>query len=315
MADWKTAQPETVANFSATAYYFGRLLFELLGVPIGLVDVSYSGSCIEAWMSPATSESFQDTKIPRPGDSIYSPNRTPTVLFNGMLNPVIGYTIKGVIWYQGETNYINAEQYTKLLSTMVGEWRRLWDQGSFPFYYAQIAPFDYSVFHTTDDYEEKYNSAYLREAQLKAMNSIPNSGMAVLLDIGEKDNIHPMNKEAGGHRLAYWALAKTYGIGGFGFSSPTLKEMNINDNSVIITFDNAPNGITSFGKEISLFEVAGENRQFFPAKAVLARKSVVVYSEDVPKPVAVRYAFKDFIIGELFSTEGLPVSSFRTDNW
>lgn len=312
---WEMAEPKTVAEFSATAYFYGRLLNEILDVPVGLICVSYGGSCIEAWMSSNTTEIYEGVGIPKPGDTLKAPNRTPSVLFNNMLSPVIGYTIKGVIWYQGETNYINAEKYTRLFSTMVKEWRELWEQGEFPFYYMQIAPFDYKIYKPNAVYQEKFNSAYLREAQLKALDVIPNCGMAVLMDIGEEFCIHPSDKKTGGERLAYISLAQTYGIEGIGYNTPTVKEAVPNDTSVVISFDNMPNGLTSYGKEITTFEIAGEDRIFHPAKAILRSKSVIVYSQDVKKPVAVRYAFKDFVKGELFSNEGIPVSSFRTDNW
>lgn len=197
---------------------------------------------------------------------------------------------------------------------MVKEWRTLWNIGEFPFYYAQIAPYNYSLLTPKETVKKQY-AAYLRDAQRKAADKIPNSGMAVLLDIGEENNIHPANKETGGKRLAYWALAKTYGINGFGYASPTVDTMVIKDTSAIISFRNIPNGLTTFGKEPSLFEIAGADKQFYPAKAIVGRKSVTVFSPNVKKPVAVRYAFKDFVTGDLYSTEGLPASSFRTDDW
>jgi sialate O-acetylesterase len=312
--EWKEASPETVANFSATGYYFGKLLNEVLDIPIGLICVSYGGSCIQAWMSQDTAQPFESTRIPEAGDSIKVPNRTPTALFNGMLNPVIGYGIKGAIWYQGETNYKEPDNYPFLFSTMVKEWRTLWKIGNFPFYYAQIAPFDY--FSLDAKTPEKWvSSAYIREAQLKSMDSIPNSGMAVLMDIGEEKSIHPAQKEVGGKRLAYWALARTYDIQGFGYASPSFKTIEIKDSCAVVSFNNIPNGLTSFGKELKCFEIAGADQKFFPAKAVLGAKSVTVSAPEVKNPVAVRYAFKDFVTGDLFSTEGLPVSSFRSDNW
>ena len=312
---WLQAEPGTVANFSATAYYFAKLLNEVLDVPVGLIHVSYGGSCIETWMSKETTETYEGVGIPQPGDSVKVPNRTPTVLFNSMLSPVIGYTIKGAIWYQGETNYINADQYTRLFSTMVKEWRTRWGQGDFPFYYAQIAPFDYRLYKPGKDYYEKLNSAFLREAQLKALDVIPNSGMAVLMDLGEEFCIHPADKKTGSERLAYWALAKTYRIEGIGYACPVLKEMTVNDTSVILSFYNIPNGLTSYGKEVINFEVAGNDKVFYPARAVLRRTSVILLCWEVKEPVAVRYAFKDYVVGELFSTEGIPVPSFRTDDW
>ena len=144
---------------------------------------------------------------------------------------------------------------------------------------------------------------------------IPNSGMAVLMDIGEENNIHPVDKEKGGDRLAYLALAKTYGINGFEFESPKYKAMEIIGSTITISFDDAPNGLTSYGKEVTGFEIAGEDKVFYPAQAVLRRKSVQLSSAQVAKPVAVRYLFKDFTKAELFSVGGLPVSSFRTDEW
>jgi sialate O-acetylesterase len=312
---WETASPKSTANFSATAWYFGSLLQEVLDVPIGLIHVSYGGSSMEAWMNQEMLKDFASAKIPTVKEDLAKdPNRVPTTLFNGMLSPVIGYGIKGCIWYQGESNYERASEYTALMKKMVSSWRGLWKQGDFPFYYAQIAPFNYAQFHPKD-YLEKYNSAYLREAQLKASTAIPNSAMAVLMDIGEENSIHPMDKEKGGSRLAYLALAKTYGVEGFEFESPKYKAMEIKDNSVTVSFDDAPNGITSYGKEVTGFEIAGEDKVFYPAKTEVRRKSVVLTSDKVTKPIAVRYLFKDFAKAELFSTGGLPISSFRTDEW
>lgn len=313
-AKWKVADAAAIRNFSATGYYFGRMLYEMMDVPIGLIEVAFGGSCVQAWMSKETSTTFEDAAIPKPGDEIPTPNRTPTVLFNGMLHPVIGYTMKGCIWYQGETNYKEADRYLELFPKMVAEWRKLWGIGEFPFYYAQIAPNTYSIY-TPGEYNEKYNSAYLREAQLKAMDVIPNSGMAVLMDVGEEFNIHPMKKKEGGERLALWALGQTYGFRDFSYKSPTFNDIEVKGSQLIVSFNNASNGLTTFGKELTGFEIAGENKVFYPADAHLRAKSVVLTSPQVEKPVAVRYAFKDFIVGTLYGTDGLPVSSFRSDDW
>jgi sialate O-acetylesterase len=197
---------------------------------------------------------------------------------------------------------------------MVQEWRKKWDQGDFPFYYAQIAPFDYSSY-TPDDTLTIPNSAFLREAQRRCMMKIPNSGMAVLMDTGEKKSIHPARKKEAGERLAYWALAKTYGMTGFGYASPEFEGINIDGDKAVITFTNIPNGLTSFGKVLTCFEIAGVDKKFYPAIATLGRKSVTLISPEVKAPVAVRYAFRNWVVGDLFSNEGLPVSSFRSDNW
>ncbi|MGV3509648.1 MAG: sialate O-acetylesterase [Sphingobacteriaceae bacterium] len=311
---WKVAAPESIANFSATGYYFGRLLNEMLDVPIGLINVSYSGSFAEAWMSSENLKQFPEVKIPAKGDTIKAVSRTPTTLYNGMLYPITGYGIKGAIFYQGESNYERPDKYEEMFPAMVKEWRSLWKQGDFPFYYVQIAPYNYAQLPPFN-YGGKFNSAYLRDAQRKSLSKISNSAMAVVLDIGEENMIHPANKEAGGKRLALLALANTYGLKGFGFASPLYKSMSVNGSVATISFDNAGNGLTSFSKELTTFEIAGANKVFYPAKASINGSSVSVSSPMVKEPVAVRYAFKDFVVGDLFNTEGLPASSFRTDDW
>ncbi len=311
---WKEAEPESVSNFSATGYFFGRILNDMLDVPVGLINVSYSGSFAEAWMSPEALKAFPEIKVPAKGDTIKAVSRTPTTLYNGMLYPITGYGIKGAIYYQGESNYERPDRYEELFPTMVKEWRSLWKQGDFPFYYVQIAPYNYAQLPPYN-YGGKFNSAYLRDAQRKSLTKIPNSAMAVVMDIGEENMIHPANKEAGGKRLAFLALANSYGLKGFGFASPLYKSIAVNGSIATISFDNANNGLTSFGKELSSFEIAGANKTFYPAKATINGSSVSVSSPMVKEPVAVRYAFKDFIVGDLFNTEGLPASSFRTDEW
>ena len=313
-AAWQEAAPEAVSNFSATAYYFGKTLSELLRVPIGLINVSYGGSPIESWMAAKTLEGFDGINVPGKQDSIKSPNRTPTALYNGMLHPVIGFGIKGMIWYQGESNYDRPDEYERLFPAAVQQWREEWKQGEFPFYFAQIAPYNYAQLPPYN-VGGKYNSAYLRYAQRKAAGQIPNAAMAVLLDLGEEANIHPAHKKEAGERLSLLALSKTYGLKGFGAESPAYDTLVITNGIAEVKFRYATNWLTSYGKELTLFEIAGKDKQFHPAKAVIHRGSVMVSSPVVKEPVAVRYAFHDFTVGELFSTEGLPVSSFRTDNW
>lgn len=311
---WKTANPESVSNFSATAYHFGQMLQELLCVPVGLVNVSYSGSSLEAWMSADELKAFPEVKVPVKGDTIKEVSRTPTTLYNGMLHPVIGFGMRGFIFYQGESNYERSDRYEELFPAFVNNLRKAWNIGEFPFYYAQIAPFKYN-YPNTDTTNVKLNSAYLRDAQRKALPKIANAGMAVLMDIGELENIHPARKKEGGQRLAYLALAQTYGLKGFGSVSPAYESIAIDKEKVTVKFGNLPNGLTAFGKTLSLFEVAGSDKKFYPAKAVIAGSSVVVSADEVKNPVAVRYAFKNFVVGDLFGNDGLPVSSFRTDNW
>jgi sialate O-acetylesterase len=304
---WKTSEPENVSEFSATAYYFGLMLSKALNVPVGLINTSWGGTRIEPWISEAGFKKFDWVKLP---DKIQKSNlsqQTPTVLFNAMINPMVGFGIRGAIWYQGEANRTEAAQYQQLLPGLPENWRSLWGIGEFPFYYVQIAPYDYG--------QSGSNSAFLREAQLKASAAISNLGMACIMDCGEKDCIHPANKAAAGNRLAYLALSKTYGKKGFASEGPVLKEMKVEGPQVKLTFDNAMNGLTSFGKELLCFEIAGSNKRFYPAKAFITNAGITLFSPSVNEPVSVRYAFKDFIIGDLFNTEGLPASSFRTDTW
>jgi sialate O-acetylesterase len=304
---WKNCEPENVSEFSATAYYFGLMLNKVLKVPVGLINTSWGGTLIEPWISEEGIRKFDFVKLPDKNQQGTLSPQTPTVLYNAMINPIVGFGIRGAIWYQGESNRNEASQYVQLLPGMVENWRSLWGIGEFPFYYIQIAPFDYGP--------TGLNSAYLREAQLKASTAIPNIGMASIMDIGEKDCIHPANKKAGSDRLAFLALTGTYGKSGFASSGPVLKEMTISGSMVKLTFNNAANGLTSFGKELSCFEIAGANKRFYSANAFISGGSITLFCPSVPEPVAVRYAFKDFIIGDLFNTEGLPASSFRTDQW
>ncbi|MBN2632327.1 MAG: sialate O-acetylesterase [Bacteroidales bacterium] len=305
---WKPCEPENVSQFSATAYFFGLLLNQALDVPVGLINTSWGGTRIEPWISESGFGDFDWVQLPdKTANTEKLSQQTPTVLYNAMINPIAGYGIRGAIWYQGESNRNEYARYEKLMPGLALNWRAMWGIGEFPMYYVQIAPYDYG--------STGANSAFLREAQLKASTAIPNFGMACIMDTGEKDCIHPANKKAAGDRLAYLALVKTYGKKGFACEGPVLKEMIIDGNQVKLTFDNAANGITSFGKELSCFEVAGANKRFYPAQAFITGTGITLFSPTVNQPVAVRYAFKDFVIGDLFNTEGIPASSFRTDEW
>ncbi len=310
---WDISNPETTHGYSATAYFFGRMLQKTLNVPVGLITASWGGTTIQPWMNDEACQEFEfyktikrDTPLPKlPAPKI------PTTLFNAMINPMVGYGIRGAIWYQGESNKWEPEAYQRLLPAMIKGWRAKWEQGDFPFYYAQVAP------HGKNDVLP--NGGFLREALLKATTTVPNVGMASTMDIGEQNVIHPANKEAIGKRLAYLALYQTYDTKGINPASPTFKSMTFQQDTAVIDFDNAPYGLTSYGKELSLFEIAGNDKVFYPAKATIVRKGtenlIMVKSDSVPQPVAVRYAFKNFVVGDLFGTNGMPVSSFRTEEW
>lgn len=306
---WNEAGPASVREFSATAYYFGRELRQALGVPVGLIVTAWGGSACEAWMTADWLKAFPDAKIPSSPEDIKSKNRTPTVLYNGMLRPLIGVTMRGVIWYQGEDNVPRYKTYADMLTTMIRGWRTEWKQGDFPFYFCQIAPYDYSLIKWDT------NSAFLREQQAKAELMNNNCGMAVLMDAGLEYGIHPRKKNLAGQRLALLALNKTYGIEGLSAESAYYNDVTFKNDTAVVTFNRA--GMWVYGKnglKSDLFEVAGEDRVFHPAKAWIERSKVYMKSDSVSRPVAVRYAFKDWADGDLYC-DGLPVSSFRTDNW
>ena len=312
---WNLCEPVNVREFSATAYYFGRELRLTLNVPVGLVVTAWGGSSCEAWMNRDNVRPFVTEKspyqIPYTKEDIKSPNRQPTVLYNGMLHPIIGYGIRGAIWYQGEDNVPRYQDYAQQMQTMVGEWRKEWGVGEFPFYYCQIAPYDYSRIGWN------YNSALLREQQYIAEQQIPNVGMAVLMDAGIEKGIHPPKKNIAGQRLAMLAMTKTYGMQGVTASSARFKQMHVEDGIAFLEFENSK--MCLYGKDNTFtsenFEIAGEDRVFHKAKVELYKyKMLKVSSPDVPNPVAVRYAFRNWVDGDLFC-DGMPVSSFRTDNW
>lgn len=307
--EWQVSEPQSVREFSATAYYFGKELRQMLDVPVGLICAAWGGSACEAWMTADWLRAFPDAKIPQQESDIKSKNRTPTVLYNGMLSPIVGYTMRGAIWYQGEDNVPRFQTYAEMQAAMVKGWRSEWKQGDFPFYYCQIAPYDYTLVNM------KPNSALLREQQAKAELMIPNCGMAVLMDCGMEWGIHPRKKNLAGQRLALLALDNTYGVKGLTSKSAYYKEMTISNDTCTVSFERADMWI--YGEKGYLsecFELAGADKVFHPAKAVVQRSKVIVTCEEVKKPVAVRYAFKDWVQGDLYC-DGIPVSSFRSDDW
>ena len=307
---WNESSPETARHFSAVAYQFGKVLFDSLKVPIGLISSSWGGARIEFWMNGNSLEPFPEVRILAGIDTMKVPEKAPTALYNGMIAPLVKYAIRGVIWYQGESNRDKPLLYAKLLPAMVAEWRRLWQEDDMPFYYVQIAPFAYP------NDKKPLLGALMREAQLKAQKNIPHSGMAVIMDAGSELKIHPPDKTIPGQRLAYHALAKTYNRKGIAHESPSYRSMKSDGDKIIISFDHASRGLKSTGDRLSNFEIAAADKVFFPATAkILPGGKVEVRSTAVKSPVAVRYAFKNWAVGDLFSTEGLPASSFRTDNW
>lgn len=303
---WEEAMPISVRDFSATAYYFGKLLQESLKVPVGLIHSSWGGTPIEAWMSQEMLTDFPSAKIPTANEDVKTKPQTPTVLFQAMIRPLAGVAIKGVIWYQGESNRNRYDTYAAMFKSMSDGWRKAWNQeDTMPFYFCQIAPFGY---------RDGANSALVREAQTKAAKEL-NTGMAVLMDAGEENCIHPAKKRVAGERLGLLALNKTYGNTSITCESPVFKNIEIKDGNITVNFEGAPMGLFAKNAASQLFTVAGNDQVFHPAKAVINKNTVIVKCDEVAEPVAVRYAFENFVVGDLFSTEGLPVSSFRSDNW
>jgi len=309
--EWKMSNTEVASEFSAVAYLYGSMLQKKLNVPVGIIVSSWGGTKIQTWMDAESLTDFPKdlneytTKI----DTAKEKQKLPTTLFNGMIAPFAGYGIKGFIWYQGETNRYDPAGYLKLLPKMVSSWRTHWQsKDSLPFYYVQIAP--YGNKDTTKSVRG------VREAQMKALAIIPNSGMAITTDIGTEAFIHPPYKKEVSQRLLYWALAKTYGYKGILYSGPIYNSMFINKNIATIKFDYAERGLSTYGNDLVNFEIAGEDRIFYQATAKIQSDGTLdVWCDKVPNPVAVRYAWKDYVKGELFNTAGLPASSFRTDEW
>lgn len=309
---WQQANANNVANFSAVAYFFGQQLQEILNVPVGLIHTSWGGSKVQAWMSEEVLNEYQ--KVDLTGvDLSKKTNQIPTVLFNAMINPLIPYTIRGALWYQGESNRNEPNKYTELFPAMVNDWRTRWEIGDFPFYYVQIAPFSYRK--DIDEFNNSRNTAFLREAQLQCLDLIPNSGIAITMDIGDKYCIHPPIKKEVADRLLLNALNQTYGYKGVDFAAPIFHSQKEKDGGILLKFRNVETGLYSYDK-LGGFEIAGEDKVFYPAKAkIVNRKDVFVISKDVSNPVAVRYAWCNWIKGTLYDTNLLPASSFRTDKW
>lgn len=304
--DWAVCDSLTMKNFSAVGYFFGKKLQNTLNVPIGLIDMSWGGSFMDSWVPEAIATLYPETrrsaqKMPK---APWAPNK-PGVLYNGMVAPITSFPIAGVIWYQGEANRHDASAYYRLTHLLVDSWRGLW-QIEMPFYYVQIAPFTYG---------DKYQTAATHESQTKAMD-IPKSGMIVTTDLVDNlKDIHPAYKKEVGSRLANWALAETYGQKTGLYKSPQYRSMQVEGSKIRLTFDHAPNGLVVKGTDIAEMEIAGSDKVFTKAQARIKGNTLEVWSDEIRNPVAVRFAFRDAPVPNLFSKEGLPVIPFRTDDW
>ena len=311
--EWLEANFKNTPNFSAVAYSFAKYLNQVLDIPFGIINSPKDGSVAEAWISQDVLKKITTNKEL----SYYAkqPHNNPSVLFNGMINAIIPFTIKGVIWYQGEGNSGRYQNYMKLMNGLIKNWRDEWGLGDFPFYFVQLAP------NGSLGQGNGTSQAFLREAQLRTMLSVENTGMAVTLDIGSTITNHPPEKLLIGKRLAYWALAKNYGFNGLPHSGPVYESMKVKNNKVYVNFKFAKNGVTSYGKPLSGFEIAGEDKIFYSADALIdphwsagwENRSVLTLSnKNVPNPLYIRYGWKNYIEGALYNVEGLPASSFRS---
>ena len=355
---WVVCLPETVGNFSATAYFFGRELHRQLGEPVGLIQASWGGTPIETWSSLASMEAKPElapvlenwkktlhpydeaaaqakyvqalarwtnnaSKLKAEGQTVPPPppkqgdprldKNYPANLFNGMIAPLIPYAIRGAIWYQGENNAASdlAKFYSLQLSRMIQDWRQRWDEGDFPFAWVQLPNFHP---RTQTPVGTNYNNwCVVREEMLKTL-AVENTGMAITVDVGEANNIHPKNKQAVGYRLALWALAKVYGKN-IPYSGPLPDGYNIEGDQIILSFKFADGGLVAKDGELKGFAIAGEDHRWVGAHARIDGNHVIVSSPEVKSPKAARYAWAANPDCNLFDGAGLPASPFRTDHW
>ncbi len=362
---WEECSPTTAGSFSAVGYHYGRVLHEMLGVPVGLIDNAWGGSSCEAWVRrdvlekdarfKAMIEKWKQTEstytdaifekqmaehqakvaawtiarkealkagkplpanLPRAPQNVLRGQHRPGNLYAGCLHPILGYGIKGAIWYQGESNASRAYEYSYLFPLMITHWRSEWKQGDFPFYWVQLADFKPEQAEPGDS-----DWAELRESQTNSIRKLANAGQCVITDLGEANDIHPKNKRDVAERLARWALAKDYGMK-LVYRSPELKESKFEGGKALLTFDFAPQGLRTIDvDEVKGFALCGADQKWVWAKASILGGSkkgtnqIEVSSPQVPQPVAVRYAWSDNPICNVFSAEGLPVTPFRTDDF
>jgi sialate O-acetylesterase len=305
-ARWVVCNPEEAKRFSAVGYYFGQKLQQGLNAPVGLINASWGGTPAEAWTPKEIVES--DSALKKAARALKPSSGWPVSVastYNAMIYPLENLTIAGAIWYQGESNTGTSQTYQTLLTSMIGAWRKAW-QKDFPFYLVQIAPYTYG---------DNNIGALLREAQTKSV-SYPKTCMVVISDLVDNiADIHPKLKKDVGLRLANLALGDTYAKPITGFKSPVYKSMKIEKNKIRIYFDDAADGLVSKGGAPTDFFIAGDDKNFVPAQAKIDGNTVVVSSKDVKNPVAVRFAFTNIAMPNLYSKSGLPVNLFRTDDW
>lgn len=309
---WQKVSSATLARFSAVAFFFGKTLYSVLHVPIGLICAAKSSSMIQEWMPKEDVDQMKN-------DNNEGRWKVASRLYNGMISPIEGYTTRGFIWYQGEPNIKDYDVYDDMMIRLVRSWRRKWHNFQMPFYFVQLAPYKYGK-HERDLFP------LMIEAQYKAAARISYSGIVVTSDLGSVHHIHPGKKKTVGERLAFLALRKDYGVEGLPHAAPLFKQFIKENNKLILSFchiglDGRLPKITGhfFSDLYPLqgFEIAGGDRIFYPAKARVAedRLRIVVWNDSVLNPVAVRYNFVNIPCGNVETVEGQPLAPFRTDNW
>jgi sialate O-acetylesterase len=348
-AAWKECGPGTVKDFSAVAYYFGRALQRTRNVPVGLINTSWGGSPAEVWMSktaltldpeyrrdiweayPAAEQQYQAALAQWEKDKAEAekagtkfergrpwPAWRPAELYNGMIAPLIPFAVSGAIWYQGESNAGRAFQYRRLFADMILNWRRDWAQGDFPFLAVQLAPWDKGRKRPIEEITaapDESDWAELREAQVLATKTLPNVGLAIITDVGDKDDIHPPMKAIVGERLALAGRVIAYGES-FAGLSPLFKHATFGGGKATVEFEHVGKGLVARDGELKGFAIAGADRKFVWAEArIQGEDKVIVRSPLVAEPVAVRYGWADHPVVNLFSETGLPASPFRTDDF
>jgi sialate O-acetylesterase len=302
--NWTACTPETMKYFSAAGYFFAKRLQEdLKNVPIGLIGSNWGGTPAEIWTpeevitnNPVLLESAKTRK-----EEEYGPNQ-PGRAFNAMISPLVGFKIAGVIWYQGESN-VGSSVYDKTFSSLITSWRKLWKE-DFPFYYVQIAPYQYG--------ENHFGGVEIRNAQRKVLQQVPNTGMVVTSDISPVDDIHPKDKKSVGVRLANLALANSYNTSTDLVNGPLYKEFKIEKNKVLVYFEYAEGLYCKDTKKLQ-FEIAAADNVFYPADASIKNNLVILKSKKVPHPVKVRFAWTNTAQSNLFNKANLPASSFLTE--
>ena len=321
---WEICSPQTVGNFSAVAYFFGRELYRNLNVPIGLVHASAGGSCMQCWMSrPFLTKEFSeglrnyDSLVstfdhnPQGSNPHIDPSIASSICFNSQINPLVPYALRGVIWYQGETVGWGSHTYRALQLDLVKEWRKAWGQGEFPFLITQLANFGPRIL----DPAALTPWALQREAQMQAVAQGRNMGMAIAVDLGDSVKIHPRNKQEVGLRLSYAARALAYGQN-IPHTGPVYLRKRIESDSIRLFFKNFGEKLIAKDDPLQGFSIAGSDGKFFVANAHIGKgNTVVVFSPEVKSPVHVRYAMADNPVVSLYDMAGLPASPFRTDNF